>query len=793
LSTLLVAWAVFPLLLAVLCAGCGLLVEAAAGERLPSASLLPVGFALVVVACLFTTSLSFTARLTVPLVVVLAVAGFVLSRRQLVPRLRPDRWAGGGALLGFAAVGAPVLLSGSATYTGYITLDDTASWLGFVDRLLTHGRNLGGLQPSTYEVTLHYYWIQYGYPVGIYPPLGIGRVLLGTDPAWLFQPYLAFLAAMIALALYSVCSGLIASRPLRALTAGIAAQPALLYGYSQWGGIKELGTAAMLVLIAALAPPALRRDAPLRTLVPVAVSSAALIGILNVSAGIWLAPALLPVLALGVQRNRRAFLRPVVAYGVLTALLSIPSLWLADSFTSDIGLNSKGGDIGNLITPLSWLQMFGIWPAGDFRVGPTFSGPTHVLIALVALAGVAGVVWSLRRGLLELPVLASAGVIGCILGVHFGSAWIGAKSLAIASPVPIVAAMAGACWLLSVGRRVEGSVVLAAIVGGVLWSNTLAYHDVWLAPRGQLSELETIGHRFAGDGPALMTEYQPAGVRHFLRGLDAEGASELRYRPVLLQNGQEVAKGGYADIDDFQLSAVLVYRTLVLDHSASASRPPSIYKLVWSGKWYDVWQRPVSPGAKILQHLSLGTDEQPSAVPTCSSVVALGRVAAAVHGRIAAVPRPLADVVPLSQGIVPPDWQTFAASPEIVYPSRSGTLGVTATATTAGRYGLWLAGSFRRRLSVAVDGHHVGTFRQQLNHPGDYTLLGYVQLSPGSHVVTLDYSAANLSPGSGGASFAIGPLVVSRVTDQLPVEYVNPSAARSLCGKPLDWVEAVTA
>ncbi|HWE81002.1 MAG TPA: hypothetical protein VG265_05100, partial [Gaiellaceae bacterium] len=185
------------------------------------------------------------------------------------------------------------------------------------------------------------------------------------------------------------------------------------------------------------------------------------------------------------------------------------------------------------------------------------------------------------------------------------------------------------------------------------------------------------------------------------------------------------------------------------------------------------------------------TDEQPSAVPTCSSVIALAHVAASVHGELAAVPRPLADIVPLSQGLLPTGWQTSPAAAEVVYPSRSGTLGVTAQAATAGRYGLWLAGSFRRRLSVAVDGHHLGTFRQQLNHPGDDTLLGYVRLTAGPHVVTLDYSAANDAPGSGGAPFALGPLVVARVTDQLPVEYVKPSAALSLCGKPLDWIEAV--
>ena len=102
------------------------------------------------------------------------------------------------------------------------------------------------------------------------------------------------------------------------------------------------------------------------------------------------------------------------------------------------------------------------------------------------------------------------------------------------------------------------------IAGGVLWSNVDQYHDVWLAPRGQLHDLETIGHRFAGDGPALMTDYEPYGARHFLRSLDPEGASELRRRYDYLANGKSLDKGDSADIDRFRLDQVLVYRTLVL-------------------------------------------------------------------------------------------------------------------------------------------------------------------------------------------------------------------------------------
>jgi hypothetical protein len=169
-----------------------------------------------------------------------------------------------------------------------------------------------------------------------------------------------------------------------------------------------------------------------------------------------------------------------------------------------------------------------------------------------------------------------------------GSPWLEAKAFAVASPGVLLLALVGAAKLLE-SRRTVAVLTLATIAGGVFASNALAYRDAHLAPRAQLVELEQIGRRFAGQGPALMTEYQPYGVRHFLRHLDPEGASELRRRPVPLRDGRVLAKAEVADIGAFDPQAVLVYRTLVLLHDAG--RPPEAYRLVWSGRFYDVWQR----------------------------------------------------------------------------------------------------------------------------------------------------------------------------------------------------------
>ena len=103
-------------------------------------------------------------------------------------------------------------------------------------------------------------------------PLAIGHQLTGQDLAWLYQPYLALLAGMLALALFVLLERLVPSPLARAGMAALGAQPALLYGYAQWGGIKELAAAALLPLIAVHAA----RLEPGRRTIPAAVAVAAL-------------------------------------------------------------------------------------------------------------------------------------------------------------------------------------------------------------------------------------------------------------------------------------------------------------------------------------------------------------------------------------------------------------------------------------------------------------------------------------------------------------------------------------
>jgi hypothetical protein len=60
----------------------------------------------------------------------------------------------------------------------------------------------------------------------------------------------------------------------------------------------------------------------------------------------------------------------------------------------------------------------------------------------------------------------------------------------------------------------------------------------------------------------------------------------------------------------------------------------------------------------------------------------------------------------------------------------------------AGRYGLWLGGSFRRTVVALVDGHAVGSVHQQLNNEGQETLLGEATLGRGPQRVALRYGGS---------------------------------------------------
>ena len=236
------------------------------------------------------------------------------------------------------------------------------------DRVMQHGRSLAGLAPSTYEATLAT-TLAIGYPTGSLMPLGVGHQLLAYDSAWLYQPYLAFLAAMLALTLYAVLEGTIPSRP-RARSArlprGAAGDPLRLRALGRDQGARgraaaraDRGAAAVDARAQARAArraPARRgvRDARLRPQPAgrrLARGAAARRRRSSCCAGI---------------RRARCCCAQAGSSAAL-AVLAIPAFVAAVDWLPKIGAFDKETNLGNLIGPLSGWQLFGIWPVGDFR------------------------------------------------------------------------------------------------------------------------------------------------------------------------------------------------------------------------------------------------------------------------------------------------------------------------------------------------------------------------------------------------------------------------------------------
>jgi hypothetical protein len=795
--SLIVAWVLFPLVLIAVSTGLGLLVERASGGLLPGVLVLPLGTAGLVVASQLTTYFDWSAELTTPLVVILAIAGLVLGLARL-RALTFDRWAAVAAAGVFAVFAAPVVLSGEATFAGYTVLGDTSIQMIGADQLLESGRDFETLDPSSYEMSLVRYYHDSAYPSGGPTAIGALRPLVFEDVAWIYQTFLAWLVAMLALAIYSLARPLVASPFLRALIAFVAAQPALVLGYALQGSIKEVGIVFAVTLIASLVGPFSRFPADgFRRGIAIAVGGACAIALVGPAAAVWLAPFGVALIAIALTRppqGRKLLVGAETAMMVaLLAVLSYPSLLEVGRFLDADSFLTSQQEFGNLIGPLKTLQMFGIWFSGDYRISPTGSTltATHLLIGIVIASGALGLLWAIRRNARELLLFFAGSFVAWAYVTREGSPWADGKALMVISPAVMLAAMLGPAALASWGRRLEALLLAAAIAGGVLASNAFAYHDVSLAPRDRLKELESIGEQRAGDGPTLYNEFEEFG-KHFLRKADPEGSSEgWQRRYVPQRNGQYARQGFSYDLDQFRLDYVRHYRTIVVRKSPVASRPPTDYRLVSSGRYYDVWQRESGRERSVLAHLPLGSAFQRGGRAPCNEVRRLARLAERTGGELAVARAPKSFAVFPAKSAFPPAWFVDGSEGFVLRPRGPGKIEDSTFVTTPGTYELWIEGSFGRGYEVWLDGRPLGQIGNHVNGRGQYGFVTAERLDPGRHVVTLFRGGGSLEPGDGLLEM-LGPILLTqRFAEPSAVERVPAARAESLCGRWLDWVEVV--
>jgi hypothetical protein len=154
-----------------------------------------------------------------------------------------------------------------------------------------------------------------------------------------------------------------------------------------------------------------------------------------------------------------------------------------------------------------------------------------------------------------------------------------------------------------------------------------------------------------------------------------------------------------------------------------------------------------------------------------------------------AVARDNAIVLPLAANALPGGWS--ANGDGTIDAGSSGVVSGSIRTPAAARYAIWVGGSFVGRISATVDAHEIGSARHELEWPGNFVDLGATRLAAGRHTVVVRYALGGWRPGTHGlAPFPFGPIVVAPTAEPRVIS-VAPAEAASLCGRTLDWVEAV--
>ncbi|HEY5193134.1 MAG TPA: hypothetical protein VIJ39_04580 [Solirubrobacteraceae bacterium] len=836
---------VYPVVLALLCLGGALLIDRASGGVVPAMLFPAVGAAGLIVVSQLSTYVVPIAPATPYLLVAVALAGLLLGwtrLRTLARTWRASLWQLLVCPLAYALALAPVLLAGRPTFSSYMALADSAVHMLGADFLIRHGQDYSHLDlRNSYGAFMHAYYGS-SYPSGADTLFGGSSFLLRLPLIWTFQPFTAFMLATAAGPSWVLVRRVGLRGGWAAMATLTMTLPALVYAYELIGSVKEIAALPLILCMGALVVDHRRwlwRGA--RGAIPFALVLAAGVAALGVAFGAWALAAVL-VLALTVladlcrgmamrrregtsgqviependaqqetgpeggeqeeerkqeheqmERARgRASLHALLALvgaGLLVLLVAAWPTWAQLSGSLHVAQAiASTSNPGNIHTPLRAWQLFGIWLEGSYLQAPTGAALalTTALIALVGVLALVGVGNLVRSGRYALAGWFAATILLWLALDTLATTWANAKTLMLTSPGVVLVAWAGIAAMRSSRLRIAAPLVACLLVGGVLASDALQYNGSNLAPTARYQELSSINKRFAGRGPTLFTDFDEYAL-YELRDMDV-GGPDFAYPPPALA----AAAGGYGepvDLDRIAPAVLSGYPLIVTRRDPTAVRPPAVYRLLWQGDYYQVWGR--RHGAKpALVHLTLSGSPRAQ----CPRIAHLATSPRARRGLLvgAVVPQIIPVAIPRSRSRRPPGWRR--AGRRIVM-TRPGTLRLTVRVPHAGAWRVWLQGDVMRDLHVAIDGRQLGSLGEQLdgNSLVANTLAPPLRasLSAGPHTLTITRPGADLAPGDGGAAVLTGVFLApaSSAAGEPRLKTVPVARWRSLCARPLQWVE----
>lgn len=543
------------LLILVVSAGLGAGIQAACGGRRYSPVSVAVGFAAALVVAWWAVRLPGEGVTALLVLAVLAITGAVFGTRRLSGF---DETVGPAALtlLGaFLVASIPFVAEGHFGILGTgFNVDMSqhlfaASWLA----------EQTGATPNLYEQ---------GYPLGPHA-LAVATEVISGNLALSFTGLTLVLPALAALTVLG-CFRLGDRRgiPLALLTA-------FAYLAASWyaqGSFKELAETVLLLALVAWLRSLVkdREEAWPRTGPTLAIPAALLAaGSLYAYSGpglAWLAGTLIVWAAIELLTDReraitvgRRLLVPAAVAAVALLVLAAPELTRIADFGANVGTVAErstssapllateaiaadgdsgskyNDDLGNLFGQINPLQVFGVWPSGDFRVLPGDGSVPAPVFWLGSLLGALAFALGIRRigherdAVLAAVVLAAAAIW---LATRIGSTpYTAAKALQILAVPVMLVSLLGALSLFGPSRKEEGrskekprtsptALIAFVFVVGAAFSSGLALGNAPVGPSEYSNSVRSLAPRFEGVPTQLLA---PAGELANRHGRDFYG------------------------------------------------------------------------------------------------------------------------------------------------------------------------------------------------------------------------------------------------------------------------------
>jgi hypothetical protein len=474
-----------------------------------------------------------------------------------------------------------------------------------------------------------------GYPIGPHALCAVLAQAMGVRVDFAFAGEIA--ATPILLAWTTLMALRRVGWPGKTFVATMCALTFMVAGYYAEGSFKEI-MQGMFVLGFALGLQDMTAVQRSRASgwIPLAVIAGGSLSVYSVASLPWLVAILgvwLVVLAVRALW-RSGSVRPVIAglrHGLLPAgigiavllVLLVPQLpRLVNYYQSTANAGGTGiptSALGNLIGPVAFWKVFGMWDVYDFRFPPAEPLDVGIYAGCGLMLALAGGLWWLRRGGLAIPLATAVAVGIWIYSNDDQSPYIAAKALTILAPLVmlittrwLVELRPGESWLSSVGALRVG---VAAVLGwAVLGTSVEALRYAYVGPTAHADDLRSLEPTL-GRSRTLFLGWDNF-IKWELAGTPVDQPNPEEPGPVVEMRPQKGWTPGEAvEFSDIQPATLDHYKYVVGPRDPAASRPPSNMKLIRTARYYEVWERQgPTPESQILTE-----GPEPAAVLNCST------------------------------------------------------------------------------------------------------------------------------------------------------------------------------